>query len=141
MYGRDNETRGPTGRATISWWRKQRCIDIASPQQPRGDRIRVPHLARTEFVSTPHGRGYQRNQIEESLRAIQFCAEVDRRHGRGLVGEDAVAPPSDLVAKDPKPTRPLRSYGALGHHASTLWRAIWDRRHLDDEASFENGDD
>jgi hypothetical protein len=87
-----------------------------------------------QLVSTPHGRWDGRHQIKDPLRASDIVRDADRARNRiARIGDGASTPPADLVAKQPEPSCPSRSDGALGDDATLLSALVGDRRGLDDE--------
>src|ERR1700757_4703808 len=63
--GRDNESGVPAGRAAAGWRVDRGGVDSAACDQPRDQRVGVPHLASLELVSPPDGRGDLRDEVEQ----------------------------------------------------------------------------
>jgi hypothetical protein len=109
-------------------------VEPRAGDQPGDHRVRVPHLARAELVAAPHRRRHLGDEREQPSRRDLIVAEalrpVDRLRG---VGDDAVAPATDLVAKEPEDAGYATADRPLGDDAAFVAVAPWDRRHLDHE--------
>ena len=55
----DDESGTPAGCPAAAGWRELGGVDATAAEDPRGDRVRVPHVAGVELVSPPHRGGHQ----------------------------------------------------------------------------------
>ena len=63
----DDDTGIPTRCSPAVGWGETVDVDAATFEDPRGDRVRVPHLTGMELVSAPHRRGHRRHKFENPL--------------------------------------------------------------------------
>lgn len=139
--GGDFEARDPAGRATTSWRRDTREVDAATRQNPCDDAVRVPHFASAEFVTTPHGSRYGRENIKNSSRDDRvFGQPHGTRNGLMDVGDRSVEPTPDLVTEDPEVSGPSHSNRASRDDPPELAAEIGNRRLLDHVATVRNID-
>ena len=131
--------RHPGARPLAGGW-----IDRCSPrcaQDPGYDRVRVPHLARVEIVTAPHGRRYRWQRLEDSSGDLDIVGDPGRASDRLIyVGDPAVSPAPNLIAEDPESAEPPHSDGTLRHDTAPFPIQIWDRRLLNHEVTFWSGD-
>ena len=128
-----------------------RKVDLLDRQagardQPGDDRVRVPHVARLELVSPPHGRRHGGNELEHAMRRLWI---ISHAHGAGDrfvdVWDRSARPAADLVAEEsqapakrlptgPSATTPRRARHASGDGATSMtkkpsprrtWRPAW----------------
>ena len=111
--------------------------DAASAEEPRDDRVGVPHLAGAKLVAAPdRGRelAYAGQKAAGDLRIVRQPARtVD---GFADIGNHAVAPAPHLVAEDPRTRRPARAHRALDDHAALGSAPIPHRSLLDHEPAL-----
>lgn len=136
----DDEAGVPSWSAP-SYWRPNHLGSEAAPRdQPRDDRVRVPHLSCAHFVATPDKRRQGGHKVEQSLRLTLVVAQpLWTLYRLGDVGDDAVTPAAHLVAKDPETSRPAAPNRALSHD-TTPRSVAKDRRLLDDESPVRHAD-
>jgi hypothetical protein len=102
--------------------------------------LEIPHVARIQLVSAPHGRPYERHQVEYPLGTFTVGCDADRALDRlARIGDRSTAPSADLVAEQPEPPGPSGPNRALGDDAALGSPLVWDRRHLDDELTLWDG--
>jgi hypothetical protein len=106
--------------------------ETAACNQPRDQRVGVPHLPRAPLVPAPDERGNLRNGVEHSLRRLEVVRESPRALDRLAGVRDAsAAPAAHLVAEDSQPPCPATAHGTCGDHAALRALPVADRRHLD----------
>jgi hypothetical protein len=111
-------------------------------QNPGDNPVRVPHVARAELVSTPHGPWYGWQSLEYPSGDFDIMSDPDRASDRLIdVGDPAISPAPNLIAEDPESAEPSHPDGTLRHHTSPLAMQIRDRRLLNHEVTFWRGDD
>jgi hypothetical protein len=99
-------------------------VSTPAYEQPRDQRVGVPHVAGVQLVSAPHGDGNGRHQIEDALRTSQVVRDADRTpDGLVRIGDRAFAPSADLVTEQPEPSGQSGSDGTFGDDAS-LWSLV-----------------
>ena len=99
----DDDAGVPARRPSAARQPDRLDVEAAARDQPRDQRVRVPHLARAELVASPDGRRHLRHELEEPPCAVGIVAQAARALDRlGDVRDDTVAPASDLVAEDPE---------------------------------------
>ena len=77
-----------------------------------------------------------RRQLQYALRAILIVGQPPRAFNcLADVRDGPVAPSTDLVAKEPKPTCPAAADRTFGNDAALIAALVADRRLLDHEAS------
>src|SRR5215211_4754081 len=100
--------------------------EAAAGQQPGDHRVRVPHLARAQLVSTPDRARQGPDQVEETVgqgRVVaQHLGAGDRLVG---VGDDPVSPAAHLVAEHPPAGHAAAAHQAFDEHATR--RAVGGR--------------
>ena len=110
-----------------------------TPTQPRDQGVGVPHLACGALVTSPDEWRHGRHEIEKAPpeRGVtrQQPGAVDRFAD---IGDHAVPPATDLVAKHPEASDPAASDGTLDHHAAGEPVAVAHGRLLDDEPPFRH---
>ncbi len=99
-----NDARRPPRCAPTGRWFEPIRSEIASSEQPRNHRIRVPHLAGPQLVAAPGHRRHGRHEIEEPTGRPPIGAQPLRTSLR-LVGirNDTIRPASHLVSERPDP--------------------------------------
>src|SRR5579872_3917055 len=139
---RCGDSRAPTRCPPVRWGFDRGGVESRAFEQPRDDRIRVPHLARSNLVAAPHQFWNARPELEDPSRGALVVAEaawaVDRLTD---VGDLTVEPPAQLPAEHPKPRRPPQADGALGDDASVCAMAVVHGSLLDDVAALWDVDD
>jgi hypothetical protein len=86
----------------MSWHLDRLCVDATADKGPRGERVRVPHFARAEFVPAPHDPRDLRNHSENSTSDVRVFGNAPWAVDRFIdVRDDAVAPAADLVTEEP----------------------------------------
>ena len=107
---RDDDAGSPARGSSARRKRDRANIEPAAREDPRDGRVRVPHLTGAEFVASPDGRRHLRHELEDPAGAIRVVAQAERTRDRlGDIGDDAVAPAADLVAKEPEAPRRARA--------------------------------
>ncbi len=115
------DTRVPTGSPAAGRRPDRLHREAAAGDQPRDDRVRVPHLPGAELVPAPHGRGDSRHEIEEQPRPLRIVAQAARALDRLRdVGDDAVLPAANLVAEETEATCPAAADRPFGNDAPLL---------------------
>lgn len=110
----DGDARVPARRAPAWRWLDRFDIQTAAGDQPRDQGVRVPHLARPEFIAPPHRGGYRPHQLEDALRDLRIVRQSVRTcNGLSDIRDDAVAPAAQLIPKDLKEAGPAASNGSL----------------------------
>jgi hypothetical protein len=110
-------------------------IQPAALNQPRDQRVRVPHLARIKFVATPNRRGHVGYQIEYALRLTWIVGQSLRTCDRlSDIGDDAVARAAYLVPEDSEEPRQGASDRAVRNNAPPGSVVVSYWCHLDHEA-------
>jgi hypothetical protein len=112
------------------------CVNSTPDEDPRNERVGVPHFARTEFVASPNHRRNVWNQSEHSPSDVcvlgnalwAFNCFVDVRNY-------ATTPAAHLVAEEPKSASGSAADGALGDDTAPF-AALPDRSLLDHETAF-----
>jgi hypothetical protein len=129
-YG-DDSAGMPTGSASARRQPSGTDVEAAANDDPRDDRIRVPHLPCAQLIPTPNGRRHSTNSFEDSLGEKEIVRQALRAvDGLVDVRNDAVAPAMDLVAEQLQPTcgpRPDRALGdntTLDPVAGPNWRLL-----------------
>jgi hypothetical protein len=136
--GHDESSTPP--RCTSTRWDVNRFgVEAAACNQPRDERVGVPHLASAEFVAAPHRRRHERHQVEQSSRHTRIVRQpawtLDRL---AYVRNDAIAPASQLVAEEPEAPRPATPDSTLGDHPAIGAVAVGDGGLLDHEPPFRH---
>ena len=110
--------------------------ETASHEQPRNDRVGVPHLAGTALVSAPDECGNIGHRVPQSLSDAWIVGQPVRAfHGLGDVGDDAVVPPPNLVSEDPRAPGPARTYWPFDNDSPLVAARVWDGSLFDHKAS------
>jgi len=78
MSARDDESGVPAGRAPPCRRLNRVDVDPATRDHPGDHRVRVPHLARPELITTPHGSRDLWDQVEHAPSALLLFAEPPR---------------------------------------------------------------
>ena len=134
---RDSKAGVPAGSSTIGWWMDLLDPCPATRQDPRDNRVRVPHFPCVELVAAPHRCRYRRQSLEDSSGDLAVLGDPDRAPNRLIdVGNAALPPTPNLIAEDPESAKPAHSDWTLRHHTSTLALQIRNRRLLDHEVTF-----
>lgn len=130
---RDHDSRVPPRRAAVGGRTQRLSRDPAALDQPRGQRVRVPHLARVELIAPPDRRGHLAHQVEHPLGEAGIRGQPPRTAGRlGHIRDHPVAPSADLIPEDPESPGPARADGASADDSPGAPVARGDRSHLDD---------
>jgi hypothetical protein len=118
---------------------------IAAGKEPGRQRVGVPHVAGTQLVAAPCQRRHPRHEFQQSPRTGDVLADLAGT-GDGFrdVWNDAVAPESDLIAKECGATEPARPNWTLPHHAPVGCFVSPHGGHFDDvtlvaDADLERG--
>src|SRR5579872_317074 len=139
---RCGDSRAPTRCPPVRWGFDRGGVESRAFQQPRDDRIRVPHLARSNLVAAPNQVWNARRELEDPARDALVVAEpawaVD---GLTDVGNLTVTPSAQLPAEHPKPGRPPRADRAHGHHAAFRATVVVDGSLFDDVAAVWDVED
>lgn len=131
----DDQAGRPSGRAAKGGWLETVSVVTTAGEQPSDQGVRVPHVSRLEFITTPGGGRKGGDQFQHPPRANHIGTQVLwASHGFGHVRDAAVPPPPDLVAEDPRVTQPWKANRAFGHHTSIGLLVAPRRGHLDHEA-------
>ena len=103
----------------MGWHLNPLCVDSAPDEDPRGERVRVPHLTRAEFIAAPHDSRGVWNQSEHKPRDICVLGNALWALDRFVdVRDDAVTPAPHLVAEEPNSASGTASDGAFGDDAA-----------------------
>lgn len=103
-------------------------------EQPRHERVRIPHLPRSELVASPRGRRYLPNPVEHGPRLRDIATDPQRTAGGfGDVADLAVTPASDLVPEQPGDPEPAGADGPHTHDSPLGAPIAPHRGHLDHE--------
>src|SRR4029453_6792443 len=90
--------------------------EIAPCQEPRDDRVRVPHIAGSKFVPAPDERGHRLDEIEDAMRSFPVVGEaLWARDGLRDVGDHTVLPSTHLVTAHAVPRDPTAEDRPLQH--------------------------
>jgi hypothetical protein len=136
LSAREFDSGVPSWSATAAWQPYRLGVEASASDQPRGDGIGVPHLARPQFIAPPHEGRNVGNKVEQLPRALRVVAEALRaRDGLGDIRDVAVPPAPDLVAEESQTTSEARDNWALGDD-TTVGGAAPRRCLLDYERSF-----
>src|SRR4029453_15767303 len=102
----------PPGSAASGRWLDGVDVEVGAHDQPRDQRVRVPHLAGGDLVAAPPRCRPLRDELEEPL-GDGVVLRQPLRTGDGLldVGDHAVAPTADFVAKEAEGAREPRPDG------------------------------
>ena len=85
-------------------------VDSATRQHPRDHRVRVPHLAEVELVTTPHRAWVSTAAPGQLVRPRRRHRTPEPGSPRLVeVGYPSVSPTTDLVAEQSEVSRPSRS--------------------------------
>jgi hypothetical protein len=123
----------PARRTPVSGESHRIHVHPASNDEPRDDRVRIPHLASLKLVTSPDRCRHRSYSVENSLGRAYILCEVLRALDRlADVGKDPVAPASDLVPEELEPACGARSDGSLSDHASVGGKVLPYRPLLDD---------
>src|SRR5215203_4930534 len=96
----DGEPGGPSRSAPVLGQSDLRLVVTAAGEEPRRQRVRVPHVAGRLLVPAPRVRGEVGQQPKDRLSVLGVGAEPLWRTNRlGSVGYQAVPPRMDLVAE------------------------------------------
>jgi hypothetical protein len=115
--------------------------EAAACDQPGNHRVRVPHLACLELVSSPDRRGHVAHQIKEALRNIWVvCQPLRTVNGLVNVLNHAITPASYLVPKDAQRERPAAADCAFGDDAAQRPVSVRYRCLLDHKLSLWHSD-
>jgi len=76
-------------------------VEAAADDQPGDQRVRVPHLARSKLVASPHRRRYFGHELEDPPGESRIVRQSPRTPHRLVdVRDHAVTPAPDLVPED-----------------------------------------
>lgn len=99
----------------------------AAHEQPRNDRIRVPHLAGLQFISTPYEWWNVSHKAEEQLCLIEVSAKKLRTgHRMTRVRNHPFVPTANLVSERPKASESVAEDRALDRYTPRRRVSIWD---------------
>ena len=97
----------PAGSASVRGRPEPLGRQADADEQPRDDRVRVPHVTCAQLVAAPDGPGHARDQLEDAAGDVGVGGEPSRAADRPLeVGDRAPAPAAELVAEEPEPAEP-----------------------------------
>src|SRR5215213_3892550 len=137
MSAGDDEPGMPAGRAPPCGRLDRLGVDPAARDHPGDHRVRVPHLARPELITTPYWSRDLCDQLEHAPRVIVIAGQSPRAlHRLGDVWDVPSEPQANLVAEDSISGRPTAAYGATGDDAPLATAQIRDRRLFDDVGSL-----
>jgi hypothetical protein len=123
----------------MSWHLDRLGVDTAANQNPRSERIGVPHLARPDFIAAPHDPRDVWNQSEHAPSDVCVFGNALWALDRFLdVRDNAVPPASHLIAEESKSANCTAAHRALGNDAA-CFAILPDRSLLDHEAAFGHG--
>jgi hypothetical protein len=109
-------------------------LEAGEREEPRRQRVRVPHRAVLELVASPRRRRHRRQKPEHAAGNRRVAGQQPWALDRlGDVGYQSVPPAADLVAKEPEPPEQRGADWSLGDDAAARG-AAGNRRHLDHEA-------
>ena len=96
--------------------------------------VRVPHIAGLQLVTAPGRRRHQWHQVKHTPSALDVIGQTDRALDRFRhVGDDSIAPTSDLVAEQPRVPQEPAPDCTFGNSRVVGSVAAEHRRHLDHE--------
>jgi hypothetical protein len=125
----------------MSWHLNPLYLDSAPDEDPRGERVRVPHLTCAEFIAAPHNPRDVWNQSEDTPGDVCVFGNALWALDRFLdVRDDAVTPAPYLVPEEPKTASRAASHRAFGDH-SACGAVLLCRSLLDHEAAFGHVND
>ena len=114
-------------------------VDAAAREDPRDDRVRVPHVPGGCLVATPHRCGDVGQQLQHPRRDHDVSGQVNGAvDGRGDVGDDAVAPAAHLVAEEAQATGGAEPDGSDRNHAAGFAVVVRDWGLFDGEAALRH---
>jgi hypothetical protein len=89
-------------------------VDPTARDQPRDQRIRVPHLAGSKLVAPPDRRWRTGHEVENAPRENRIvCQPLWAVDGLVDVGDQTSPPAPILVAEDPQGSSPAAADGAF----------------------------
>ena len=139
---RDHNPRLPARRAATGGRVYGVDIDTDACQQPRSDRVGVPHLAGAELVASPHRRRNIGDQVENALCKGRIICQPPRAVDCLVdVWDHAMTPSSDLVPEDPHRSGVAASNRALRDNSAQCPVSVTYGCRLDHELSFRHVDD
>jgi hypothetical protein len=103
-------------------------VDSSSNDDPRNQRVRVPHFARAEFVAAPDRRRRLRYQLEQTRGGNDVVRDQYRtRDCFADVADHARGPTPDLVAEEAKRSNEARAHRTLSDDAALVSVTARDR--------------
>lgn len=94
----------PPGSAAPRRWAQSCRREARVGDQPGDHGVRVPHVAGPQLVAPPHGGRDGRDEVDQSACDPRIGGELVRSPGRfAEIGDRAVAPAANLVAKQAQP--------------------------------------
>src|SRR6056297_1470371 len=130
LPGRSDETCVPPRRAPSGGRADPGRVDARAHQQPRHQRVRVPHVAGTQLVTPPHHRGDVGHQRDHPPCEIRVAAQHHRSaHCGGHIRNRPAEPAAHLVPEQPRPSERTSPDGAFGNDTA-LAPLRPHRRHL-----------
>jgi hypothetical protein len=128
----DCEPRVPTRGATARWRPELVCRQACAGDQPGGHRVRVPHLACLQLVTSPHGSRDGCDEIEQPGGDQRIAREPAGPADRlTQIRYRPITPAAHLVAKHAQPPDVAAADGAGPDHASTRLVSVRRGRDLD----------
>jgi hypothetical protein len=130
----------PTWRASATGRTNFLGMNTGTKERPSDDRVRVPHLACLELVTSPDRRRHATDLLEDTAGHRRVITKPPRTvDGVVNVRNDAVLPTPDLVAEQPHPPREAGTDWSFAHNAA-LGSVAPRRRLFDDEPPVRNND-
>jgi hypothetical protein len=109
--------------------------------EPRDDRVRVPHFSHLQLVASPHEQWHLGYNVQQSSGFAKISAKTSWAVDRLLeIRNDTVAPSVDLVPKDAEAPCPARANWTLTDDAPLGPGSIPDRGLLDHISSLRYED-
>jgi hypothetical protein len=131
----------PTWRASATGRTNFLGMNTGTKERPSDDRVRVPHLACLELITSPDRRRHAINLLEDTAGHRRVITKSPRTvDGLVNVRDDTISPTPDLVAKQPKSCRKAGNDWSLTDNAA-LGSVSMCRCLFDDEPPIWNNDD
>ena len=126
----------PARRAAAARWTRRSEPNATADDEPRDERVRVPHLACSQFIAAPDRCRHFWHELQEPLGKER----VDRQPSWALdrlvdIRDHPVTPAPDLVAEDAQRPSPAAADRAFGDDAAQNPVFVGDRCHFDRRTS------
>jgi hypothetical protein len=138
----DDKTCAPPRSATARWRLEVAGREGCAGDQPGDHGVRIPHLARTELVASPHRNRDSRDEVEQPARGSSITGQPRRSADRlGEIRNGPTPPAAELIAKQPQPAEVATPHGTGGNDTSTRLVGVRRRREFDRVAIAGQRDD